>query len=53
MKPDAYVEYIAKIDKTSLLCKGMDGKLIKVKDLKPGINMPPLHAFVVQLPHLI
>lgn len=46
MKPDAYVEYIAKIDKkTSLLCKGMDGKLIKVKDLKPGINMPPLHAF--------
>ncbi|MEB5628935.1 minor capsid protein [Staphylococcus capitis] len=46
MKPDAYVEYIAKIDKkTSLLCKGMDGKLIKVKDLKPGVNMPPLHAF--------
>lgn len=23
----------------------MDGKLIKVKDLKPGVNMPPLHAF--------
>lgn len=46
MKPDAYVEYIAKIDKkTSLLCKGMDGKLIKVKDLKPGVNMPPLHGF--------
>ncbi|WP_342610248.1 minor capsid protein [Staphylococcus hsinchuensis] len=46
MNEDDYVEYMAKIDsKTTVLCKGMDGKLIKVKDLKPGVNMPPMHAF--------
>lgn len=43
---DGTVEYNAKRDeRTSVICKSLDGKKIKVKDIKPGINAPPMHPF--------
>lgn len=41
-----YYEYIAcgKNDVCGI-CKGLDGKHFKVKDMMPGVNAPPLHPF--------
>ncbi|WP_264988453.1 minor capsid protein [Lysinibacillus piscis] len=41
-------EYIfrAVLDKrTSTICQKQDGEIYKVKDAKPGVNMPPMHVF--------
>lgn len=48
---DAYKEmgveeyqFIATIDtKTSEVCQHLDHKVFKIKDAKPGVNMPPMH----------
>lgn len=38
-------EYCATLDgKTSQKCQETDGKVFKLKDRKPGVNYPPLHA---------
>lgn len=41
-----YYEYIAcgKNDVCGI-CKGLDGKHFKVKDMMPGVNAPPMHPF--------
>lgn len=31
--------------RTSEICRNMNGKIIRVEDLKPGVNMPPLHPW--------
>lgn len=37
-------EYVATLDsKTSKLCQGMDGKVIKVAEAVSGVNYPPMH----------
>ncbi|WP_194745912.1 minor capsid protein [Staphylococcus chromogenes] len=42
--PDSEYEYVAKLDeKTSDTCRGLDGKVFKVKDMTPGVNAPPMH----------
>lgn len=42
--PDSEYKYVAKLDeKTSTTCRGLDGKVFKVKDLTPGVNAPPMH----------
>lgn len=39
-------QYLATLDlKTSLLCRGLDGKLFLVKERKTGINCPPMHPW--------
>lgn len=39
-------EYSACIDgKTSKICRELNGKTFKVKDGKPGKNLPPMHTF--------
>ncbi|MYL56190.1 phage head morphogenesis protein [Virgibacillus halodenitrificans] len=44
--PEAEYEFIAKRDnKTSKICKSLDGKKFKVKNMKPGINAAPMHPF--------
>ena len=44
--PDAEYEYHAKIDsKTTKTCRGLNGKVFKVKDMQPGVNAPPMHPF--------
>ena len=44
--PDAEYEYHAKIDsKTTKTCRGLNEKVFKVKDMKPGVNAPPMHPF--------
>lgn len=36
--------YVATLDKrTSPICQELDGKIFKVKDAKPGENLPPMH----------
>ena len=30
-------------DRTCDLCRSMDGQIIKIEDLEPGINCPPFH----------
>lgn len=41
---DSEYEYVAKLDeKTSKTCRGLDGKVFKVKDMTPGVNAPPMH----------
>lgn len=43
---DAEYEYVAKLDsKTTKTCRGLDGKVFKVKDMIPGVNAPPMHPF--------
>lgn len=43
---DGTVEYMAKRDeRTSDICKELDGMKIKVTNIKPGINAPPMHPF--------
>ena len=46
---DAGIEryiYVAILDlKTSEVCRELDGKAFKVKDAKPGVNLPPLHPW--------
>lgn len=45
--PDAEYEYHAKIDgKTTKTCRHLNNKVFKVKDMKPGVNAPPMHPFV-------
>ena len=40
------VEFVATLDdRTSLECQEHDGKVIDVKDIKPGDNAPPLHCW--------
>lgn len=44
--PDAEYEYHAKLDsKTTKTCRGLNGKVFKVKDMQPGVNAPPMHPF--------
>lgn len=44
--PDAEYKYVAKLDgKTTKTCRGLNGKVFKVKDMKPGVNAPPMHPF--------
>lgn len=44
--PEAEYEYHAKIDgKTTKTCRSLNGKVFKVKDMKPGVNAPPMHPF--------
>lgn len=39
-----WYEYLATLDnKTSDVCRGLDGKHFKVKDAMPGKNCPPMH----------
>ncbi|MGL4801484.1 MAG: minor capsid protein [Cetobacterium sp.] len=39
-------EFMAFLDKrTSPQCKGMNGEVIKIEDVKAGINLPPLHPY--------
>lgn len=39
-----YYEYLATLDqKTSEICRQLDGKHFKVKDAMPGKNYPPMH----------
>ena len=53
MQLDAYeecdadeYEFIATLDlKTSKICRELDGKVFKVKDAMPGVNMNPMHPF--------
>ncbi|ARM67793.1 capsid and scaffold protein [Staphylococcus phage IME1318_01] len=52
---DAEYEYVAKLDsKTSKTCRGLDGKIFKVKDMVPGVNAPPMHPLCrsVVVPHI-
>lgn len=52
---DAEYEYVAKLDsKTSKTCRGLDGKIFKVKDMVPGVNAPPMHPLCrsVVVPHV-
>ena len=43
---DAEYEYHAKLDsKTTKTCRGLNGKVFKVKDMQPGVNAPPMHPF--------
>lgn len=38
-------EFVATLDgRTSQICQEKDGKIYKLKDRKPGVNYPPLHA---------
>lgn len=40
------IKFIATLDKrTSPECRESDGKIILLKDAKPGVNVPPLHCF--------
>lgn len=42
---DEYM-FMATLDnKTSNICQDQDGKVYKVKDAVPGVNMPPMHVF--------
>ena len=39
-----YCKFVAVLDaRTSTMCKTMNGKVIAIKDILPGINAPPLH----------
>lgn len=39
-------EFVATLDRrTSDICKSMDGKVIPMKDFKPGVTAPPLHCY--------
>lgn len=41
---NAQYEYVAMLDsRTSKTCRGLDGKVFKVKDMMSGINAPPMH----------
>lgn len=41
---DAQYEFVAMLDnRTSKRCRGLNGEIFKVKDMKPGINAPPMH----------
>lgn len=43
---DGEVKYVAKMDeKTSSICRQHNGDIIKVKDIVPGVNAPPMHPF--------
>ena len=49
---DAEYEYHAKLDsKTTKTCRGLNGKVFKVKDMQPGVNAPPMHPFCRVLSH--
>ncbi|EOI57480.1 minor capsid protein [Enterococcus gilvus] len=38
-------EYLAHIDnRTTELCKGLNGEIFKIKDYQPGTNAPPMHV---------
>ena len=38
--------YVAVLDlKTSKVCRGLDKKVFKVADAKPGLNYPPMHPW--------
>ncbi|WP_256082404.1 minor capsid protein, partial [Staphylococcus aureus] len=42
--PEGYYMYIAKIDnRTTKVCKGLNGEVFKVKDAKMGVNFYPMH----------
>ena len=44
---DEYM-FLATLDnRTSPQCQEQDNKVYKVKDAKPGVNMPPMHPFAV------
>lgn len=39
-------EFVATLDRrTSDICRSMDGKVIPMKDFKPGVTAPPLHCY--------
>lgn len=41
-----YYEIVAALDrKTSPICRGLDGKVFKMSDFKPGITAPPFHCW--------
>lgn len=43
---EAKYEYVAVMDgKTTKRCKNLNKKRFKVKDMKPGVNAPPMHPF--------
>lgn len=46
--------YVATLDsRTSFKCREMDGKVFKLEEAQPGVNVPPLHAHCrsVTIPH--
>ncbi|MCS5343623.1 minor capsid protein [Staphylococcus aureus] len=52
---DGEYKYVAKIDsKTSKLCHSLNGKILKVKDMIPGVNAPPMHPWCrsTTVPHV-
>ena len=41
---DAKVEFVAKLDeRTTKECRSHNGNKIKVSEMVPGVNVPPLH----------
>lgn len=39
-------EFVATLDdRTSEICQDMDGKVFDLKDMKPGVNAPPMHCY--------
>ena len=43
---DATIEFVAKLDdRTSDQCRHADGNKIKVSEMVPGVNVPPLHPY--------
>lgn len=46
MGADATIEFVAKLDsRTSDECRHADGNKIKVSEMMPGVNVPPLHPY--------
>ena len=44
--PDAEFEFVAmKDERTTKICRSLDGKRFKVKDMMPGDNCAPMHPF--------
>lgn len=44
--PEAKYQFIAKIDdRTTKICRGLDGKEFYVKDMQVGVNASPMHPF--------
>lgn len=46
MGADATIEFVAKLDdRTTDECRGANGNKIKVSEMVPGVNVPPLHPY--------
>ncbi|WP_411842125.1 minor capsid protein [Salinicoccus sp. HZC-1] len=51
---DAEYRYLAKIDKrTTVTCRKLHHSTFKVKDMRPGVNAPPMHPFCRSATYLL